>query len=650
MRSSKRNSDAERQKSHKARRVRRNDQSAKPIETGRRESPKGRRLGNGRKFSQADLFQLEIAAYRRICKAVNTPYSNSMLAKVDAGDWLGIAKAPMPDTESPSFPDDYLVQQIMRKNPRMPLQIDRKKAAVDKFWATESACRETNRILSLCVGDFATTAKASLAIHPRVLHRIRTTIKDILGPLTRAKLDYVEAKSRFGPGATYHCSSKNLTANKKLKSAIGLTPSLYRFVGCIEPHGWVQTTSGYRITAGSKATTVSKDATTDRFIAIEPSLNMRWQLGVGALIRRQLRRIGMDLRNQADKNRLRVRFAQATGLATIDLESASDTIARLLIAFLLPKEWSCLISTFRSPEMRVDGKQHTLEKISSMGNGFTFELETLVFYAIAKAFDEDPYVFGDDIIVRQDVAASVIRTLNVFGFSVNGKKTFLAGSFFESCGSDYWRGRNVRPFFFKKDAHEDLTSAVIRMANAVRRYAHRRNSGNGCDDRFLPVWLYLISRCQVAKRTAVPEGYGDVGLIRNFDEATPKKLRNGHCGFTARSYGGRPVEVDVTETTAGVFAALDTYSPRETGRYAGGIGPVFKNHWRGHPEARQFGAPTPDLKWYCTTFEWYGYQSGDWFTGGPGQSRSFQSVRGRIGKMSLRTMPVLNWHELGPWQ
>lgn len=616
--------------------VNRNKKTATRAHKGSKKTQKPR-------FTQEALWDLELRTYQRLCKAVNTPFANEMYEKTLCGDWLGIANAPMPDTSSDSFPDDYLIQQVLRKNPRLPLGKDggaakRRDTAIRKFHESEAVCHETNQLLSLCAGDYATPQQACLAIKPAVLAKIRTTIKDILGPLTKAKLDYVEEKSRFGPGATYHCSSKDLTMNKKLRSIMGLTPSLYSFVGCLEPHGWMQTTSGYGLTAGSKAATVPKDALTDRFIAIEPGLNMFWQLGIGALIRRQLKRFGIDLRHQADKNRLRVRFAQATSLATIDLSSASDTIARRLIAFLLPPEWNHLLALFRSPKMQVDGDWLTLEKISSMGNGFTFELETLVFYAIAKAFDDDPYVFGDDIIVRQDVASAVVRTLNVFGFSVNGKKTFLAGSFFESCGSDYWRGLNVRPFYFKKDVHEDLTSAVIRMANAIRRYAHRRNIGRGCDDRFLPVWLYLVKRCPIANATAIPEGYGDVGIVRNFDEATPSVLRNFHQGFTARAYGGRPRSVNVTYTVEGLFGSLTSVSGSNSGR------PIIKTDWRGNLEAQQFGLATGRLKWLGVPY------LGHWMTAGPTASLSSQTVRGCIEKPKARTMPVFDWHELGPWQ
>lgn len=593
-----------------------------------------------KKEAQARIFETEVSVFKKLCKAVNTPFSNEALKMVEDRNWLGIAKAPFPDPDSPTFADDYLIQQVMRKNPRLPIKVDREAKAKEKWFEVEDWCRQTNDLIRSSTRDSVapsiTGPKVSLAIKPSVLKSIRSTISSVLGPVTKGVLEDLQARARFGPGASFHCSSKNLTTAKKLEAAIGLTPSLKCFLGSLEPPGWLATTSGYRITAGNKARFVPKDALVDRFIAIEPSLNMWWQLGIGSLIKTRLKRVGLNLSKQADLNRLRVRFAQITGLATIDLESASDSIARLVVKLLFPKDWEHLLSLFRSEETLLDGVWHRLEKFSSMGNGFTFELETLLFYAVCKAFDEDPFVFGDDMIVRQDIATPVIRTLNILGFRVNEKKTFLAGNFFESCGSDYWHGRNVRPFYFNKDKHHDYTSAVIRMANAVRRYANRRNLNLGCDSRFLPAWLYLCSRSDTARRTGIPEGYGDVGIVREFDDAAPKKLRNGHCGYIARTYTSLPETVDVTNRLSGVMSSL--MQSGSNFKFQIGKHPVY-----GSPQAPQYGQPTPRM----TILESDGQR--EWYTQGEKASVTVQAVRDRVGAARLRGMPVQHWHGLGPW-
>lgn len=95
------------------------------------------------------------------------------------------------------------------------------------------------------------------------------------------------------------------------------------------------------------------------------------------------------------------------------------------------------------------------EKISSMGNGFTFVLETLLFsslvYGVVKHHgfrwrDILPFIsiYGDDIVVPVDLANDVMRVLNLSGFQVNLKKSFMFGEIRESCGKDYLRGLDIR--------------------------------------------------------------------------------------------------------------------------------------------------------------------------------------------------------------
>jgi len=89
-----------------------------------------------------------------------------------------------------------------------------------------------------------------------------------------------------------------------------------------------------------------------------------------------------------------------------------------------------------------------------MGNGYTFELETLVFCAIVHGVTKlipgrDFFVYGDDIVIPKKSFRDVVAALEVFGFTPNKKKTFASGPFRESCGGDYFMGYNVRPFQVK---------------------------------------------------------------------------------------------------------------------------------------------------------------------------------------------------------
>lgn len=114
-----------------------------------------------------------------------------------------------------------------------------------------------------------------------------------------------------------------------------------------------------------------------------------------------------------------------------------------------------------------------------MGNGFTFELESLLFWAAAKAASEHvgnqgPVgIYGDDIIVAQSASEVLITFLEDLGFEVNLEKSFTEGLFFESCGKHYFRGVDVTPVFQKQRVDNDLE--LLRLANRIFELFHNRD-------------------------------------------------------------------------------------------------------------------------------------------------------------------------------
>jgi hypothetical protein len=147
--------------------------------------------------------------------------------------------------------------------------------------------------------------------------------------------------------------------------------------------------------------------------------------------------------------------------ATLDLSNASDTVCTNLVKLVMPDAWFEELNALRSPFTQVDGRWHRLEKFSSMGNGYTFELETLIFAAlISVSLDEcgrsgdlgrDFFVFGDDLIVPDSASKAVVAMLRYCGFSLNEEKSFVGPvGFRESCGGDFFEGADVRPFYLKE--------------------------------------------------------------------------------------------------------------------------------------------------------------------------------------------------------
>jgi hypothetical protein len=156
----------------------------------------------------------------------------------------------------------------------------------------------------------------------------------------------------------------------------------------------------------------------------------------------------------------------------------------------------------------------------SMGNGFTFALESALFLAVCRTVvgvDQRHHlaVYGDDMIVPQGSVAEVVERLEYLGFKVNTRKSCLAGRFFESCGSDWFDSQPVRPFFLRWD-NESPVPYALQIANALRLWCFRVYGC--CPSEFRSLWRWLKGQVPKAFCNPVPISLGDVGLISSLDE------------------------------------------------------------------------------------------------------------------------------------
>jgi len=247
---------------------------------------------------------------------------------------------------------------------------------------------------------------------------------------------------------------------------------------------------------GSRLSTVPKDSKKNRTICTEPTLNMFYQLGAKRCLELILERdfsIHMDI--QPEVNKALARFASIDGsFSTIDLRNASDSLSIELMRFLLPKNVFQILDMIRCDSTFVNGKYVKLNMISTMGNGFTFPLMTLIFSCLLRAvyrMNGGPFqnlyyvqsgrvflskrtdfgVFGDDLIVRTEYTPEVLELLEVSGFVVNSDKSFTTGFFRESCGGDFYRGHNVRGVYLKEFNDEaDIYTALNRLCSWSCRF------------------------------------------------------------------------------------------------------------------------------------------------------------------------------------
>jgi hypothetical protein len=208
---------------------------------------------------------------------------------------------------------------------------------------------------------------------------------------------------------------------------------------------------------------------------------MYYQLGFGKILElTMLRKWGLDLATQQFKNRELARRGSISGTyATIDLSCASDSISYNMLKWLLPKDFLYWISKMRSSNVQIGKEEVELHMVSSMGNGFTFPLQTMIFAciirAVARCYEfplQNPWgatlgnwaVFGDDIIVPVEIHRSVLEVLTLMGFEANGSKTFVEGPFRESCGSDWYLGHQVRGVYLRRlNTPQSRVSAINRL-------------------------------------------------------------------------------------------------------------------------------------------------------------------------------------------
>lgn len=510
-------------------------------------------------------FELEVQTTRRLCAIINTTRAKEIDSFLAEGNYLGyLGLSPDYTIEDHGdFADDYLLVSVLKKSQLMPFQqvaggaSSAAEVAKQKFYSAEMLCKETNEKLSsvryarglVCKpgspvsldGNTSRWYPMSAWDEPEWLARARGIIADILGPLKGVvdgpkgpirPLDEITRLMRHGPGSTTGVVGDGLVASQKYDSKVDLTEELLPYAEAIMGPNWSSYRTaerGLRVVAGNEFFSVPKDATTERGACKGPTLNVFGQLGIGRYMSKRLRLFGCDLQYGHERQRKLARSAQADGRATIDWSQASDLWAYMAVLLLLPQDWFRLLDMFREKRTLIDGVWVELQKFSAMGNGYTFPLESLLFLGVVRAIVprclwDECGVFGDDIICPQTYAPLVIQALEFLGSKVNHKKTFLAGRFFESCGTDWHDGRNVRPFYLAQESTASIPYSV-QIANALRLYASRRGGGP-CDSRFRELWEWLVSQVPLPwSDCLVPESFGDVGVIVTRDEARPGKAQ-----------------------------------------------------------------------------------------------------------------------------
>lgn len=476
-------------------------------------------------------------------------------------DWEAVCKAVPDYTAEPE--QVYAQAQItalFKKAPFLPLKVDAERAALEKFVETEINCVRTNSLFDMReAGRFSFDPAVE-----RVLFASSRKISQVLGEVP----SFDRLNFRFTSGASTQVKKKDSSIRSQLMADLACSESMYlsglatRVIGAAP--AWFHARSGDSKPAPRAADVkmvtvrascavsyehhrpspldagfdyggntgfvvpycplisvpmdlivesavlelVLKTVFEHRAIIKEPPLNKYAQTAYGDCIRDKLLTVGVDIRQGQRKQSIMARRGSLTGaLATLDLTSASDNIAYRLVMDQYPLEWFTALSDVRSDRVSVMGRTLEMEKFSGMGNGYTFPVQSLLFWAIVRACadqfeceDDTVSVYGDDIICPVECVPLVLKVFHAVGLVVNLNKSFWSGSFRESCGTDWLFGKNVRPVYLKKDISPEYL-----------RVLHNEFFRKG---EFEAAEILLSYIPPDSELLFGPDGYGDGHLIR----------------------------------------------------------------------------------------------------------------------------------------
>lgn len=428
---------------------------------------------------------------------------------------------------------------------------DPKASAEAKWWAAEKQCFRTNMRLNTLF-DFG-------GKHPhdqRLLDffdAVRKNVTTLIGIAPPEVVDGV-----FGPGVTITDKGTRTTVAHKMSLTPSLTHEAWAYLVPWTGTKWAKANTTFceqmpLFVRGNKYFQVPKNALTNRSCAKEPSLNAFYQRGYGEVMARRLALHGIRIKpdlyggqasmfqitkpyGQSAKDvhmQVACRASRSGSYATIDLSSASDTVCTALVRHVLPRSWFEPLNQLRSSTTEISGRTVRLEKFSSMGNGFTFELETTLFLAIAMAVRPglqpgvDLWVFGDDIIVPTEASQDVCAALRYCGFTLNEAKSFVAGAFRESCGGDYWVGESVRPYSLKELPNEPQD--FIALANGIHRLAHQNSFADRLWRDLRRSWFRCLDNIPSSVR--VCRGPAELGDLVITDDQKYWRYRNRANGI-----------------------------------------------------------------------------------------------------------------------
>jgi len=383
--------------------------------------------------------------------------------------------------------------------------LTRENKALAKFFLVNDEMRILNQRLPHLLQDRADLT-SRYPLTGTSIYKIVFMARELIARVLGDEIEFAEITdlARMSSGASVGVSYKDTSLERKWEFPLSYTGEARSYLTCalerdtslchaimtlnskldpselftLDERGNQETLDSLKYVKGSKGTTVPKTNNIDRFICVEPTINIYMQQGLAEAMWRRMSRWGLSLERDQEKHRRLAFFGSISNrIVTIDFESMSDRVSLAVTKALFPAQWFAAFMDLRSPSCLIRGDWVRNEMISSMGNATTFPIETLIlwalswssFYHSSVSEEGDGWIdilsqsymsswgarhtvgtFGDDVIMPQDGVEYFLDVCNFLGFVPNTEKSFYKEEYFrESCGGDYYHGRDVRPLFLK---------------------------------------------------------------------------------------------------------------------------------------------------------------------------------------------------------
>lgn len=283
------------------------------------------------------------------------------------------------------------------------------------------------------------------------------------------------------------------------------------------------------ISSVSRLSTVPKDGSKDRPISMEALWTMVAQLSYAADLKDQLRRsVGIDLESRSALHGTLVRHAS---LATIDFSNASNSNWLVVLEWLLPSSMFKKIMDLRTPICEFEGEYHQYNMMAPMGCGFTFEVMTIVLLALSRACDGAATVFGDDVILTCDKAELFMGLADIAGWVINEDKSFIDGSFRESCGVYYDVASDRRIVCYDLTL-PDTIGDVILLANKLYRILEAKQISQKLRIHLLSLYAAILTGLP---RVALRDHRGVHDCLPPEYALAPPQMVESHDGYSLMS-------------------------------------------------------------------------------------------------------------------